>query len=528
MRLLHLSDLHFGTKDDATTWFNQLAEDLKHELHCTTVDCLALSGDIAETADMNEFNAADAFLSKLCEEFRLPKDRIVIAPGNHDVDWSESRLAYEVVKQSDFAKMANVVSYKQNSADYVEVVRDANLYRNRFANFASFYRAVTGESYGLNYDEQYGLMTFADAKVAIVSFNSAWHTDHHHPSRSGIQPGALNMVLETLRSAPQLQECRKIAVWHHPMRGDGQISDPSFLERLAVAGFSVVLHGHIHKPQSDQFKYDVSAEGRQIHFIGAGTLGSLHVHRGYPWQYNLLTIDEGALKVQSRAKTEPHGAWKPDARFVEAQGMPPSDSYSLVFVPVTRQQAALVKGPDSRLEVRRTSPLETMSDLKDHLQQQGWDVTGYRIAVEALIFNHQGRLLLQKRGELSRDEVGKLEGVGGQVKGEESLTDCLRSHVQKEIGPRVKIGIDQLLEVRPTRFVERAKDPQDWIVVSYLCRLLSGKPVIVDRERTAKLSWLTLDQLYAAPDEDLSRSTSRARDLYRVKYGTRPYFEEGA
>jgi hypothetical protein len=48
MRILHLSDLHFGTLDNAHNWYNQLAEDLIQELDCPRLDALILSGDIAK------------------------------------------------------------------------------------------------------------------------------------------------------------------------------------------------------------------------------------------------------------------------------------------------------------------------------------------------------------------------------------------------------------------------------------------------------------------------------------------------
>jgi hypothetical protein len=45
--VLHLSDLHFGTAENAATWYSQLAEDLQTELACSRLDALILSGDIA-------------------------------------------------------------------------------------------------------------------------------------------------------------------------------------------------------------------------------------------------------------------------------------------------------------------------------------------------------------------------------------------------------------------------------------------------------------------------------------------------
>ena len=53
MYLLHLSDLHFGTKQDASLWFGQLVNDLQKLLEqlessqSPQIDGLVISGDIA-------------------------------------------------------------------------------------------------------------------------------------------------------------------------------------------------------------------------------------------------------------------------------------------------------------------------------------------------------------------------------------------------------------------------------------------------------------------------------------------------
>ncbi len=48
--VLHLSDLHFGTTENAVNWFSQLAEDLNRDLTCSRLDAVVLSGDIANAS----------------------------------------------------------------------------------------------------------------------------------------------------------------------------------------------------------------------------------------------------------------------------------------------------------------------------------------------------------------------------------------------------------------------------------------------------------------------------------------------
>lgn len=71
-RILHLSDVHFGTADPAIT---EKVIDACSELEPNLV---VVSGDLTQRAKKREFKQARAFLD------RLPKPQVVV-PGNHDV-----------------------------------------------------------------------------------------------------------------------------------------------------------------------------------------------------------------------------------------------------------------------------------------------------------------------------------------------------------------------------------------------------------------------------------------------------------
>ena len=89
-----------------------------------------------------------------------------------------------------------------------------------------------------------------------------------------------------------------------------------FMQLLAVHGFQVCLHGHIHEAIEGFHKYD---DRRGVRIIGAGTFGAPAREQvtGIPLQYNLLTFDPqtGEMTVQTRKKEKPNGAWSADARW---------------------------------------------------------------------------------------------------------------------------------------------------------------------------------------------------------------------
>jgi len=174
--------------------------------------------------------------------------------------------------------------------------------------------------------------------------------------------------------------------------------------------------------------------------------------------------------------------------------------------------------------------IRTRTELLTFLDSIGYDKPDYQIAVEALIFTPEGKILLQKRGKGARDAVGKLEGIGGTVEDEDDdLHERLQKEISEELGAPIggiNVSIERLLEVRQVQFEERTtKELKDWVVVSHLSRVIGGEPAIGEPSNTESLHELTLDQLYAMDEADLSNSTLAARKTYRNKYGDRPYYE---
>jgi len=138
--------------------------------------------------------------------------------------------------------------------------------------------------------------------------------DHEYRSRSGIHMGALSRALGQLQDHAY-DDWLKVAVWHHPVTGKETMND-EFMQLLAVHGFQMCMHGHIHEALEGFYHYDAN---RSIHIVAAGTFGAPAHDQvpGIPLQYNLLVLDRKARKicVQTRKKEKPDGAWSADARW---------------------------------------------------------------------------------------------------------------------------------------------------------------------------------------------------------------------
>lgn len=328
--VLHLSDLHFGTEDDAVNWHSQLAEDLHHELGCTRLDAIILSGDITNRADEKEFKAARLFLDSMCKEFGLDGRRVALVPGNHDLSWLAAKKAYTCFWRDD-RQQHDLREGTYIEDDSIIAIRDEEEYKRRFAGFGAFYKEVKGSPYPLDYEDQYSLDYFPDLNLLVLGLNSAWELDHRYTSRASIHPLAVSNALEAIRRRPEYASCLKLAVWHHPLHGEAEdrIKVADFMDRLAVGNFRIALHGHIHKAESGTYIYDYSRRGRKLNVIAAGTFGAPVKEwvPGYPLQYNLLKLGDGRLTVETRRREKLNGAWQPDARWAQGAGRDPLPRY---------------------------------------------------------------------------------------------------------------------------------------------------------------------------------------------------------
>ena len=328
--ILHLSDLHFGTTDNARSWYAQLAEDLRYELNCSRLDALILSGDIASQSTPDQYAAAQLFISRLCQEFQLEPQQIVIVPGNHDLNWELAESAYIRTNREDYQGELREGCYLEESGSVIKVRNEA-IYKQKFAHFSRFSQEITGENYPLEYDQQYSLQHLPKQNLLILGLNSAWQIDHYYPSRASINPEVISNVLSQIRRISAYENCLKIAVWHHPVNHGSEdcIKECGFMERLAAAGFRLCLHGGIHRAESSSYHYHYRTGGQIINIIGAGKFGVLTQERssGYPWQYNLLKIEDSQLTVETRRRDDPNGTWQPDARWFKGSEVEPMPRY---------------------------------------------------------------------------------------------------------------------------------------------------------------------------------------------------------
>ncbi len=342
MYILHLSDLHFGTSEDARLWRSQLADDLRQLLPkpesggTLRLNALIISGDIANKSEPSEYEAAEEFLNLFIPDFGLQRHQLVIVPGNHDLNWELSDEAYKPIKLKDYnGSLDDEDVFKKNhiiDGNFV-LVPELTHYEQRFKYFSEFYEKVTEKTYPQKYTRQYELRHFPEQNLLVLGLNSAWKLNHHkeYKSRAGINSDALtNALYEINTNLTYKNSSLKIAVWHHPLNSpdEDRIKDHGFMERLAQNGFRLALHGHIHQAKADDYKYRSRSK---IDIIAAGTFGApiRQLVPGYPLQYNLLKLQDNIMRVYTRKRIKLNGAWQPDGMWIQDDGVDVKSYYDI-------------------------------------------------------------------------------------------------------------------------------------------------------------------------------------------------------
>jgi predicted phosphodiesterase len=293
--ILHLSDLHIAKENEAEIYGTALISDLRKSQYVTTIHYLILSGDIGNYSTENEYKAACIFIKKIIEKMNLSYEKIIIAPGNHDLNWEISRHAY----------------------DQKNTIQNMDLYQQRFNNFNQyFYKIIKKTDYPSKPEEQAILHIFDDDKIIILSLNSSWEIDHINTKMASINGLSLSKALDKIMP---YKGYLKIAVFHHPLSyygiNNNEMVNSDFMQLLSQNGFKICFHGHIHEARNNNFR-DLR---ENISIIGGGTFGAPSNQQvpGIPLQYNILAYDKNkhSIRAHSRRKEKPEGAWYPDQRW---------------------------------------------------------------------------------------------------------------------------------------------------------------------------------------------------------------------
>ena len=295
-QILHLSDLHFLEGDDPNTVIQPLLTDLRQFL---PIDYLVVSGDLADKANPKGFEYAEKFLASLLGELHLTSERVILTPGNHDVDESVEVHAFVPKRRLDAALAKGAVPTGGDVYRY----QLTDKYPQRFERYRAVHHRITGADYPIEAGMQCLCRPY-EIGLQFLTLNSAWKVDEYNRGRIGLNPSARENGIEQTRQAATRarfakgQKVLRIAVWHHAVSGDRKIPDEDlvYLERLADEGFALVLHGDVHEVRAGV----ENPFSRDIYIAGAGSLHSGAGGRpeSTPCLYNVLEVQRDLARIR--------------------------------------------------------------------------------------------------------------------------------------------------------------------------------------------------------------------------------------
>jgi hypothetical protein len=485
LSILHISDLH---RDPANELTNAA---LLHSLECDRdkytketpairpPDLILASGDIVygvkpsvanHTLELErQYLQAEEFLTALTHSFlNGDSDRLVLVPGNHDVSYptvakslrklsidSSDPSAQPLLKEylSRLHAPNSILRWSWDSLAFYEI-SDPHQYRARLDGFCSFYhRFYKGtRSYASDPAQQYDVFDYPKLNITVAAFNSCYNNDPLN--RVGtIHPDSIAQAARQLRNE-RFRNRLLLAVWHHSISGPPlqlDYMDPDTLQKLIDSGFSIGFHGHQHKPQFIDERFQFGAP-RKITVISAGTLcaGPTGLPTGFSRAYNLIQIDTEALRatlhlrrMQNDSFDSPIGGpgFFPTSlkTYIEFQLQPPSPSAAAAPVPALGEAERLIGKKQYRPARDLLESLAPNNDLARRLLLECYvaldDVLGIR------------RLALPPRS--TQEAVYVLDALWAN-----GDRDALRNVLNSDI---VKNSPDPTLASMAQKYIERLK-----------------------------------------------------------------------
>jgi hypothetical protein len=305
--ILHISDLHKQNEDDYDNVLQSLKDDCFRyckDFSLPKPEVIVVTGDVIKGGTPSEINVqytqVEDFLNKLTEFFlENDKSRIIIVPGNHDIDWNKSREAMiplKLDKEINVLKLLAEDSKLRWSWNDLSLYRISNesLYNARLDGFIKFFNNFYGGmfTYPINPKEQYIIFDIRDLDVAFVGYNSCYNNDHLNLI------GCINPVC-IAKSSDKLTELHKkgrllIAVWHHHVSGlpnENNYLDYRVLRSMIDKNIQIGLFGHQHECHIIN-EYKNVVDDKRILLLSSGTLygDKYSLPSGSQRQYNIIEI----------------------------------------------------------------------------------------------------------------------------------------------------------------------------------------------------------------------------------------------
>lgn len=278
INILHISDLHFGTKkdEDKTRYSDSFVEEFVARFKNAEINYLIVSGDIANASKPMEYKKASDFLTKVLEELGISKENVLICMGNHDVSWEK------------LGKIADKNGTK-----------DLHLKKEKYDNFKKFYNDFykDGDNQIRQFKTDAIFVEIPDDvhEILFLGVNTCYHESNLTEDHYGyVEKKSFETYFRNLN--PKYKDYVKCLVMHHNPKDlakeKHEFKNWRDLNLNNLGKPVVVFCGHIHS--SDGESEVLGGENDTIHFISVGSL----LKKDAIGKCNIYTISNDTFDLQ--------------------------------------------------------------------------------------------------------------------------------------------------------------------------------------------------------------------------------------
>lgn len=294
VRLLHISDLHarVDNADDQRLLVREMLDDMARLQDERPVDIVIFTGDLTFSGKDAEFELArELLLAPIADRLGIDRSRIVLAPGNHDVDRALIDRFTEVGLATELKDRDTVNRLLDDEAGLRSALRRLTAW-HRFTE--DFYRDVDRSiTSPLSVIHSFDIRGIS---VGVAALNSAWRASGGPEDYRKLLLG--DRQVDNAMSAIANNDVR-CAAMHHPLEWLAPFDSDQTRQQFERRGL-VLCTGHLHEARPEML---VTSRGSVVF----SQVGSLYESRDHHNSFTVLDVDLDTKQARTLVRT-----WWPD------------------------------------------------------------------------------------------------------------------------------------------------------------------------------------------------------------------------
>ena len=252
--ILHISDFHFqkGKSKEFQTRVNKMISVLIGK----KIDFIVFSGDLVFKGENSYTQASSVLIDTLLNKLQLSKDKILIVPGNHDLN-----------RNGELQMVKDSIDQKKTSGEIEDFCSNPDQLKASISRFEDFNIFLKEFYKGVNGVEIHPLYTrininIGDKKLTAIGLNSAWRCIESEKDRG-------NLIYPSYLAEEAFFKVKEsdivICAMHHHLRDFKEYIENELVD-VIYPNCNIIFTGHYHRERASVESYN---DGGLIHAISA-------------------------------------------------------------------------------------------------------------------------------------------------------------------------------------------------------------------------------------------------------------------